>query len=135
MLRIAFPLVLALVSAQLYACSCIAPPPPKEALAAASAVFSGKVTAIEAAGDHEKAVTIEIKSTWKGVEKKKEVVVYTADNGATCGYGFEKGKSYLVYASLMKRGDDKVLGTNICTRTAALDAAAKDIKELGEPMK
>jgi hypothetical protein len=124
-----------LISAHVYACSCIAPPPPKEALAAASAVFSGKVTAVAAAGDHEKAVTIEIKATWKGVEKKKEVVVYTANDGAACGFGFEKGKSYLVYANLLKRGDDKVLSTSICTRTAGLEAAAKDVKELGDPLK
>jgi hypothetical protein len=135
MLRTVLPLALAFISAQLYACSCIAPPPPKDALKTASAVFSGKVTAIVDAGDHEKAVTIEIKTKWKGVEKAKEVVVYTANNGAACGFGFEKGKSYLVYANMLKRGEDKVLGTNLCTRTAALDAAAKDIKELGEPVK
>jgi hypothetical protein len=41
----------------------------------------------------------------------------------------------LVYANLLKRKDDKVLGTNICTRTAALDAAKEDLKELGEPLK
>lgn len=113
------------------ACSCAPPPGPKKALEQAAAVFSGKVTKIEEAGDGELAITLQTATTWKAAEAK-EVVLYTANNGAACGYGFEKGKSYLVYAHSLKRGEEKVLGTNICTRTALLADAKEDLKELGE---
>jgi hypothetical protein len=119
----------------LYACSCKEPPPPKEALKNSSAVFSGKVTAVAAAGEYEKAVTIEITASWKGVETAKEVVVYTPNNDGECGYRFEKGKSYLIYATLLRRGEEKALSTHICTRTKALEKAVEDIKELGDPSK
>jgi hypothetical protein len=73
-------------------------------------------------------------TTWKAAEGK-EVVLYTANDSAACGYNFEKGKSYLVYAHSQKRGEEKVLGTNICTRTALLSDAKEDLKELGEGKK
>ena len=116
------------------ACSCIPSPPPKKALEQASAVFAGKVTKIEPAGDAEKAVTIEIVKTWKG-DHGKSVTLYTANDGAACGYAFKKGESYLVYAHLVKRGEEKQLETNICTRTARLADAKEDLKELGEGKK
>ena len=112
------------------ACSCIAPPPPKKALEQANSVFSGKVTKIEEAGESELAVTFELATTWKGAAGK-EVTLYTANQSAACGYGFEEGKSYLVYAHQIKRGEEKVLETNICTRTALLADAKEDLKDLG----
>lgn len=116
------------------ACSCAPPPPPRDALKASTAVFSGKVTDIEKIGDFQIAATIEVASAWKGV-KGKSVRVVTANQSAACGFNFEKGKQYLVYASEMKQGDGKVLSTNLCTRTAALKDAKKDLEELGEAPK
>jgi hypothetical protein len=43
-----------------YACTCIPNPPPKEALAKSTAVFSGKVTKVADAGDLELDVTIDV---------------------------------------------------------------------------
>lgn len=116
------------------ACSCLPPPPPKKAMEQAAAAFSGKVTKIEPAGECEQAVTLEVAATWKGAGKK-EVVLYTANDSAACGYGFVKGKSYLIYAHTAKRGEAKLLETNICTRTALLADAKEDLKELGEGKK
>ncbi len=117
-----------------YACSCAPPPPPKESLEAASAVFSGKVLKIEDAGEFERAVTLEVKSIWKGVAAKT-VTIRTASDGAICGYSFVKGKSYLVYAREIKQGEgdeaEKLLTTNICSRTTPLEAAEEDLKALG----
>jgi hypothetical protein len=112
------------------ACSCIPPPPPKKALEQAHAVFSGKVTKIEEAGEGELSVTLELATTWKGAADK-ELTLFTANQSAACGYGFEKGKTYLVYAHQIKRGEAKVLETNICTRTALLADAKDDLKDLG----
>ena len=112
------------------ACSCIAPPPPKKAMEQAHSVFSGKVTKVEKAGEEELAVTLELAATWKGAAGK-ELTLYTPNQSAACGYNFEKGKSYLVYANQIKRGEEKVLETNICTRTALLADAKDDLKALG----
>ena len=98
------------------ACDCAPPPPAKESLEKAAAVFVGKVTKVEDAGGFQNRVTLEVTASHKGV-KEKEITIFTAQNGAACGYGFEKGTSYLVYAYETKDGEKKTLGTNICTRT------------------
>ena len=116
------------------ACSCAPPPPPKAALAASTAVFAGKVVKVEPIGDFQRAVTLEVASSWKGVEGKT-VTVHTPKDGAACGYGFEKGKSYLVYANAVKQGDAKVLITNLCMRTKGLAEAKDEIVELDDVKK
>ena len=122
------------MAAEVFACSCAPPPPPKEALAASSAVFTGKVVAVEDVGDFQRSVTIEVASSWKGV-KAKTVTVKTAKDSAACGYGFEKGKSYLVYAREVKEGEAKVLSTNLCSRTRTLAEAKEDLAALGDAVK
>jgi hypothetical protein len=113
------------------ACSCLPPPPPKEAMEKSTAVFSGKVTKIELdEAKHRRTVTIEVDRAWKGMDKKT-VVITTASDGAMCGYGFQKDKSYLVYA----HGEDGKLSTNICTRTRGIEQAKADIEALGEGKK
>jgi len=98
----------------------------------ASAVFSGRV--IEIQQDQQplaaKRVTFEVDRSFKGVDAGR-VVVTTASDGAMCGFGFQKGESYLVYCY----GGQEALGTNLCTRTKNLDAADEDLKELGEGKK
>jgi hypothetical protein len=113
------------------ACSCAPPPPPKEALEAAGAVFTGKVKSVKAAGEFQLEVTFEVDRSWKWVEKGT-VTLYTGNDGAICGYGFEVGKSYLVYARFIERDAEKVLSTNICTRTAAVGDAKDDLAALGK---
>jgi hypothetical protein len=132
-----FVTIIALLpAASALACSCEPPPTAKASLDKSAAVFSGKVLKIEAAGEYERAVTLEVTRAWKGV-KAKEVVVYTANNGAACGFEFQKGKSYLIYAKQHQRDEEKekVLATSICTRTALLAEAMGDVMELGEGKK
>lgn len=113
-----------------FACSCAPPPPPKKALKGSEAVFSGKVTKIEIAEKKGlKEVTIEVQTVWKGA-KKKTLVVRTAIHGATCGYSFKMGKSYLIYCY-----SSDPLTTGLCTRTKPLDKAVDDLKELGKGKK
>ena len=47
---------------------------------------------------------------------------------ASCGYPFEMGQSYLVYAF----GLESSLETHLCTRNQPLAAAAEDLSGLGE---
>lgn len=132
--RIAFTLILAtafIVNSAL-ACSCAPPGPPKESLDQSTAVFSGKVTAVEKEGPFGLIVTFAVDSAWKGVAEKT-IKVGTASNDAMCGYSFEKGKSYLVYASVAPGA--KKLQTNICSRTRSLDDAKEDLAALGEGKK
>ncbi len=111
-----------------WACDCAPNPPPKEALKKASAVFSAKVVKIEEAGA-QRSVSLEVLRAWKGVEEKK-LVVSTAKSSASCGYGFQEGKTYLIYA--YKEDKAPMLRVSLCSRTQALDKAEGDLKELGE---
>ncbi|MCC2671936.1 MAG: hypothetical protein K0Q72_4407 [Armatimonadetes bacterium] len=113
------------------ACSCLPPPPPKEALQKAAAVFVGKVVEIET---DEKArtrkVTLAVSRRWKG-KPEKRATVRTAMDSATCGYGFQQDKEYLVYTYSQEQKPEQ--WTNICTRTKPLSAAKEDLNELGAP--
>ena len=94
----------------------------------ACAVFSGTVLSIDEATYLER-VTFKIEGFWKGT-LSKEVVVVTSRGGGDCGYRFEVGERYLVYAYGVNEAN---LGTNICQRTAPLSADAGDLKLLGKP--
>jgi hypothetical protein len=112
----------------------------------ANAVFSGKVIAEEyrpvnqqvriyPAGSEVLTVKVAVDRWWKGGETE-EVVLYTSVVRSPDGlvrfmsedFVFRVGEKYLVYAYESK---DK-LGTNVCTRTAKLENAGEDLRELGE---
>lgn len=125
-LALALILGLAMSNAAL-ACSCAPLGPPEKARDAADAVFSGKVLAVRP-GTSGLEVDIRVEGTWKGVPCET-VVVRTASDSAMCGYSFEEGKSYLIYAH---RQQD-ALSTNLCTRTRPIDEAGEDLAALGDP--
>ena len=127
--------VLLLASPAVFACTCLphAGEPIQKVVAKARnesrAVFSGTVVAIDRKpGDLSVAVRFEVEKFWKGA-LKKEVTVFTGIGGGDCGYVFEVGQRYLVYAYTH---NETGLGTNICQRTASLIDAAKDLKALGK---
>ncbi len=115
------------------ACSCIPPEPPLEAKERAAAVFAGRVESIEQSdwlmqgGADPVIVRMTVSDVWKGPENQN-VTIRTARDSAACGYSFEEGKAYLVYA----HESDNGLATGICERTALLSDAEEDVKELGE---
>ena len=123
------------------------PPPPKvrQALATATAVFSGKVVSQEYVDVHTdssdkasepKAVVVKLKAErwWKG-NGSREVLLYTSvrkyPSGTTSmmadDFTFRQDESYLVYAY----GPEKELRTSRCTRTKKLADAEDDLRELG----
>jgi hypothetical protein len=106
------------------ACSCVPPPPPVDALAQSDAVFVGTVLKIEDGTDN-RSVTFRVTRYWKGIDAFV-VTVSTGFNDGDCGYPFQEGKPYLVYAH-----GEKELHTNICTRTRLLSDAREDLDELG----
>ncbi len=116
---------------QAKACSCIRQTP-EEGFATADAVFSGTIAEVKPNPDSERGgflVTIEVLEAWKGVTEPI-VKVSTAANSAICGYAFQVGRSYLVYAS---RDGSRPLRVSLCSRTQLLDAAGEDLKSLGKP--
>ena len=119
-----------------FACTCSLPDPAKslrkqvtEARNESRAVFVGEVVAVSSDPN---ALAVEVKfkvqRSWKG-SRASEITITTGRGGGDCGYRFEIGQRYLVYAS----GTEKQLGTNICQRTAHLDDAKDDLKLLGKP--
>lgn len=98
----------------------------------ADAIFTGKVSGIEHGVPQEVAprgqrIRFAVESAWTGVDAPS--VVIAGDDGG-CGYRFELGESYLVYA---ERRTDGMLATNICWRTARLSSAGDDLEQLGPP--
>ncbi len=109
------------------ACDCAEPKLP-EAMKQSAAIFSGAVTDIARDEKNDTlTVTLKLDRSWKG-EADKTLKVQTGAHGANCGYRFEMGKTYLVYAT----EETKTLYTGLCTRTKKIDDAAEDIKALGE---
>lgn len=114
------------------ACSCVPPGPPHEELAKATAVFSGKVVGLSktfsvfgSSADPVK-VTFQVYTVWKG-PVNQTITITTARSGATCGYTFEKGGEYLVYAD----GTENSLAVSLCSRTQPVVAAEDDLAVLG----
>lgn len=113
------------------ACSCIPPEPPLEAMAKSDAVFAGQVTDIKPPKNmtstlDENKITFSASRSWKGVDSNP-VYIYSSGSSASCGYEFEEGQEYLVYAY----DNEGRLGTWLCTRTALLADASDDIVALG----
>lgn len=104
-----------------YACSCVRPPAPSQALANATVVFSGQVTNIEQVKGRLN-VTFRINQQWKG-EPAQSLVIQTSVTTAMCGYPFEAQETYLVYANY-RQGR---LQTNQCSRTRLLSQAGEDL--------
>lgn len=122
------------------ACSCLPPPEPAEARDDAAAVFAGRVSAVErrrsASGISYQQVTMQVSTVWKGTIAH-ETIVYTGSGGGDCGYLFEPGRDYLIYANQADDGGPPRiipaggLATGICSRTRPLDRAADDLAALG----
>src|SRR5687767_9448321 len=101
---------------------------PCEAYWKASAVFLGTVTYTTTTttkrGEfdfHSRIFRFTVDKAFRGAEAK-EVEVLTGSGGGDCGYGFQLGGQYLVYAY---RDNANRLATSICSRTRpAADAAA-----------
>jgi HEAT repeat protein len=72
---------------------------------------------------------VEVIQVWKG-DIGDTTLVSTARMGASCGYPFSSGRSYLIYART-SRIEEADWSTSLCTRTKPLDQAAEDLEALG----
>jgi Tissue inhibitor of metalloproteinase len=130
------------------ACSCAAVPgTPQEILSGSEAVFSGEVVEFEkpppdtamvegtmwtiiGGGGPEATATLRVSEVWKGPRQQTIEITTEADSGVGCGYPFEEGQEYLVYAT----GNDH-LSVSLCSETKPLSEAEADLEALGEGQK
>jgi hypothetical protein len=114
------------------ACSCLGPVPPCQEYGQASAVFVGTVTGVrtkkrEGSGVREwtpRVFKFSVEHSYLGAAGP-EIEVATGMGGGDCGYGFQRGEKYLVYAYNGAEGGR--LTTGICSRTRPYGAAAEDL--------
>jgi hypothetical protein len=116
------------------ACSCSIPGSQKErvefAVSDSEAVFSGEVVDFERGADSmfdpTETVSFRVSEVWKGPQRET-LEVSTPTQGIACGYAFEKGQEYLVYAYTGKQG----LQTDLCSLNKPLYKAEADLALLG----
>jgi hypothetical protein len=126
------------------ACSCLGGEAPCQALGTAAAVFVGTVMemkeqprlTIEEARKRADAGELQWAQRrykfsverWFSGGSGPEAEVATGFGGGDCGYEFERGVAYIVYANGGEGG--KPLTTSICSRTKRLQAADEDLEFL-----
>jgi len=104
------------------------PRSPADALDSASAVFQGRVIAIEQPDQLEinYAVRLVVETVWKGAALA-EIVVMSRQHDAICGYPFVLGQDYLVYAA----EEREQLAVGLCSGTRPTSKAQADLNVLG----
>jgi hypothetical protein len=116
------------------ACSCL-PTTPQQSFKNSGTVFAGRVIDVVDESESRPEVSrpllgfkviFEVSNVWKGKVEKQQVVL-TSGSSASCGYSFEKGKDYLVYASTQ----GSQLETGLCSGTKPLANARPDLAVLG----
>lgn len=123
------------------ACSCHSSGPPCQNAFQVDVVFAGTVRSISPLPEDgpalrpgeariPRAVRVEFTAVvgYLGIQASSANVL-TAGSGAACGYEFERGKRYLVYATHATNGTGLVTG--ICSRTRLLADADDDLRFLG----
>lgn len=118
---------------QAYACSCAMPASVAEELGRSDAVFDGTVVSgskptkwFKQSSADPVVWSFQAHEVWKG-QVSSAMKVKSAQSGASCGFEFQQGQRYIVYARDIGDG----LEVSLCSRTALQTAASSDIAELG----
>ena len=127
-----------IVPSMVVACDCASAGPPCKAFRATPNMFTGRVTKISTIrvklqnGDEypQRLVLLQIERNYRGQEGKSTVEIVTGDGGGDCGFSFQEGKLYLVYA--FPHPATGKLYTGICQRTRLLSEAAEDLEYLAK---
>lgn len=100
----------------------------RDAYKNSQAIFLGKVLElVKNDSSYSFRVKIQVKKIWKG-KLSKTIDISTPLDSAACGFSFETGKEYLVYA--YENGNK--LTTNICSRTKILTGSTEDVAFLNK---
>ena len=129
-------LLLPCFAARALACQCRERQPPCSQYAEADAVFVGAVTGITFVDENLSAsasefspyakITFNVERAFRGVGGTRAELMKW---GTSCDFGFEEGKTYLVYA--YRNPEKGTLSTSYCSRTAEVSEAAADLAYLG----
>lgn len=129
-------LLVILGSNKIYPCSCIGENSVKQEIKGSDAVLSGVVVNVDTikiyfqegnANFFRLKVDIQVISIFKGRLNSDIISVYSGIGDGDCGYSFQLGKEYLIYADFKTRhfnfsnSVQKLLYTDICKRTCALN--------------
>jgi hypothetical protein len=81
-------------------------------------------------------MTVRVLRSWKGPRADSLVTLLTTWQGGGCGYPFDAGRRYVIYADTALLGPysawhERALITHICTGTRRLWAAADELRQLG----
>jgi hypothetical protein len=104
------------------ACSCIGPNPACAAWKGA-AVFRGRVLS-QTLDDGEIRVRFAVMEAFHGAPQSSDITVTTAEQSSACGFAFENGREYLVYAHEASGGGN--FETSKCSRTHLLESVDDD---------
>ena len=115
-----------------HACTCVPSGPTCQEFWTTDVAFDGTVVKIEPTSREETfsdetfevtefVVTLQVRQIWKGVEG--ETVQVTTSSGASCGFDFEMGGRYLVFAS--RRGGDSRPRVSLCSFTRAYNGTGE----------
>jgi hypothetical protein len=123
------PLLMLFVCAETArACQCAEAGPPCQEFWKADAVFVATVvskSAVTTADREVVAVHLTSDQVFRGDLGGREIDVMTGFGQGDCGYPFEVGKKYLVYASRWEK--DQRLYSGLCSRTRLLTEAEEDL--------
>ncbi|MCA0754157.1 hypothetical protein KP806_03800 [Paenibacillus sp. N4] len=113
------------------ACTCAEPVSVQEIKQRSHAVFEGKAVSVKESslalfGSSSKAVSFQVNEVWKG-QVAPTITVITAGASDSCGFAFEEGERYLVYASER----DGNLEAGLCGGTMHQSAAGEQLAVLG----
>ena len=112
------------------ACTCGREQPLAEDVAQSSAVFRAHVVGVSRSPwsfFSNRRVRLLVNTSWKG-PTTREIVVTTAADDGMCGFNFEVGEEYLVYAG---GGGWDGLYVSSCSRTRTTTEAASDLAATG----
>ena len=126
------------------ACSCLRTEPESDyrrLLQNTDAVFRGTVLRVqELTGipgrDLQRSalrlVVFQVSGAWKGINQRV-AYVFTGRGGGDCGYPFEEGSEYVVWATRDSVDAPGELSTDRCRSTCELHDASRQLEQLGKP--
>lgn len=113
-----------------YACECESKPDLEEAVEKSSLVFVGQVKEIKdnPLRKEQREVRFIVSRKLKGFEEvsTNNVLIYTPSEFEYCGFKFQPGLDYLVFAT----GSPAHFQTTTCSRTDVLDKVLTDVHKL-----
>ena len=104
------------------ACSCIGGTPPCAAVWQYGAVFVAQVLRVEQT-QTQRRVHLQLQESFRG--PSTIATISTGSGGGDCGYAFQPGETYLIYANSNQATG--AYSTGICSRTRPISQATEDL--------